>query len=122
MPSIIYTRLRDGSWGIKAQPDVVLEPGSTVTVEKKSGATKTEVVGTILSATDKGTIARVVRAGDAPAPAATPAPTPDTPLGKAQAAALTLLAAFEAGIVTEEAAQGIFSELLATVAPQAVAA
>lgn len=41
-----YTKLRDGSWGIRVDSPVA--PGTTITVTKKSGETKTETVSHVL--------------------------------------------------------------------------
>ena len=46
MASITYAKLRDGTWGIRAEGTV--RAGETVTVRKKDGPTKTETVGKVL--------------------------------------------------------------------------
>lgn len=42
-----YTKLKDGSWGIRGTTSEI-RAGSTVTVVKKSGERKTETVGKVL--------------------------------------------------------------------------
>lgn len=46
MTTATYTKLRDGSWGIRVAGTAT--PGQSVTVTKKSGETKTEVVGKVM--------------------------------------------------------------------------
>lgn len=46
MSNATYTKLRDGSWGIRATAAV--SPGSLVTVTKKSGESKSETVDRIV--------------------------------------------------------------------------
>jgi len=41
-----YTKLRNGSWGVRVQGSV--SAGQTVTVAKRDGSTKTETVGRVL--------------------------------------------------------------------------
>src|SRR4029077_1690533 len=41
-----YTKLRDGSWGVRS--DVRVSAGDTVTVRKKDGASKQETVRAVL--------------------------------------------------------------------------
>jgi hypothetical protein len=41
-----YTKLRDGSWGVRSTEEV--RPGQVVTVIKKSGDTKVETIKTII--------------------------------------------------------------------------
>lgn len=41
-----YTKLRNGSWGLRLTHDA--NPGATVTVTRRDGSTKTEIVGRIL--------------------------------------------------------------------------
>jgi len=47
-----YTKLRNGEWGLRGQN---LTEGSTVTVTKKSGETKTEKVGRVIWRGSDGT-------------------------------------------------------------------
>lgn len=42
-----YTKLRDGTWGVKV-PSIKAISGQKITVSKKSGDTKTEVIGRII--------------------------------------------------------------------------
>lgn len=46
MSKITYTKLRDGSWGIRSTEE--LNPRSIVYVTKKSGEEKAETVGTLV--------------------------------------------------------------------------
>lgn len=57
--AITYNKLRDGSWGIRAE-GVVIERGQTVTVTKKSGETKEETIGRILWTGNGVTLATIV--------------------------------------------------------------
>ena len=43
-----YTKLRDGSWGIRIAGVVAPTVGATVTVAKRSGETKREIVGRVV--------------------------------------------------------------------------
>jgi hypothetical protein len=45
-----YTKLRDGSWGVRVPGSTT--PGSLVTVAKKDGTTKLETIGRVLWAGD----------------------------------------------------------------------
>lgn len=54
-----YTKLRDGSWGIRSTDKV--RTGDAVTVRKQSGETKTETVDKILWTGDGVTLASIVR-------------------------------------------------------------
>lgn len=54
-----YTKLRNGDWGMRIQGRVTV--GDTVTVTKKDGSTKEEVVGSIVWSDDKITLATMDR-------------------------------------------------------------
>lgn len=51
-----YTKLKDGSWGIRGTN---LVPGTSITVTKKSGETKQETVGNILWTGDGVSLATI---------------------------------------------------------------
>jgi hypothetical protein len=53
-----YAKLTDGTWGVRCDDDDV-EPGDTVTVTKKNGATKHEVIGAIVKRDRYGVIATI---------------------------------------------------------------
>lgn len=56
-----YTKLRDGSWGLRAtQP---LQTGQSITVTKKSGETKAETVGRVLWTGNGVTLATIAQGG-----------------------------------------------------------
>ena len=55
---ISYTKLKDGSWGLRASPEK-LTAGSNVTVRKKDGSTKTETVARIIWQGDGVTLASI---------------------------------------------------------------
>lgn len=57
MMATTYTKLRDGSWGIRSTE--TLTAGRGVTVVKKSGECKTETVGKILFAKEGISIATI---------------------------------------------------------------
>jgi hypothetical protein len=59
-----YTKLRDGSWGIRTTEAVTA--GQTVTVTKKGGETKQETVGRVLWTGDGITLATVVETAARP--------------------------------------------------------
>jgi hypothetical protein len=61
---VSYTKLKSGEWGIRAES--ALTQGATVTVTKKSGETKSEIVGTKVWTDGKGVWLYAI----APAPAA----------------------------------------------------
>jgi hypothetical protein len=54
-----YTKLRDGSWGLRADGGTRLTVGAAVTVAKRDGTTKQEVVGKILWSGDGITLATI---------------------------------------------------------------
>lgn len=54
--TVTYTRLRDGSWGLRG-PGLVA--GNTVIVTRRSGAPKTEVVGKVLWSGDGVSLATI---------------------------------------------------------------
>lgn len=56
-----YTKLRNGSWGIRAEGR--LQPGGTVTVTTKAGVSKTETVGKVIWTDGKITLASVRQSG-----------------------------------------------------------
>lgn len=43
-----YTKLRDGSWGVRVQQAAAPTSGVTITVTTKAGAVKTETIGRVL--------------------------------------------------------------------------
>lgn len=43
-----YTKLRDGSWGVRVSSDVAVTPGSQIYVTTKAGATKVETIVRVL--------------------------------------------------------------------------
>lgn len=43
-----YTKLKDGSWGIRVVSVTKVTPGAAVTVTTKAGKQKTEVIGKVL--------------------------------------------------------------------------
>jgi len=53
-----YTKLRDGSWGIKTTAATV-RPGAQFVVRKQSGETKTETVGKVVWSGDGVTICSI---------------------------------------------------------------
>lgn len=57
--AITYTKLKDGSWGIRAE-GVTIKDGQTVTVEKRSGEKKTETIGKVFWSGDGVMLATVV--------------------------------------------------------------
>jgi hypothetical protein len=59
MAGIVYARLRDGSWGIRAD-GVKIEPGRTVTVRKRDGTEQAETVGRVVWSGDGVTLASLV--------------------------------------------------------------
>lgn len=61
---IAYTKLKDGSWGIRAEGTTVTT-GSTVTVTKKSGESKRETVGKVLW-TGNGVILATIAGSSSP--------------------------------------------------------
>lgn len=54
-----YTKLRDGSWGVRAAGKVVA--GQTITVAKRDGSTKTETVDRVLWSGDGVTLASIAK-------------------------------------------------------------
>ena len=77
-----YTKLKSGDWGVRG-PGTAPEPGAQVTVVKRDGNERKEVIGEVLwSGEDKRTggkawMATVARVGTQdPAPAQQPAPRP----------------------------------------------
>lgn len=60
-----YTKLRDGSWGLRAQGS--LTAGQAVSVRKKDGSAKTETVGRILWTGDGITLATIAGGDSRPA-------------------------------------------------------
>lgn len=55
-----FTKLRDGSWGLRIVGPHAVEPGQSVTVTKKSGETSTERVGEVIWSDGKGvTLAKI---------------------------------------------------------------
>lgn len=60
-----YTKLADGTWGIRI-PGTNVESGDVVTVYKASGGRSEETVGSIVSTDDGYTIATISRRGSAP--------------------------------------------------------
>jgi hypothetical protein len=54
-----YTKLRDGSWGVRVVGTVA--PGATVQVTKKSGESKTETVGKVIWTGNGVTLATLAR-------------------------------------------------------------
>lgn len=66
-----YTKLKSGDWGVKGQVPAPTE-GGTVTVTKRDGTSKNEVIGKIVS-TENGTwVAEIVRKSFASAGAGAP--------------------------------------------------
>jgi len=61
--SASYTKLRDGSWGLRIQGSA--QKGQSVIVTKKSGETKTEIVGKILWSMENGiTLVAIAQSGN----------------------------------------------------------
>lgn len=58
--STTYTKLRDGSWGLRINNNAHVVAGQTVTVTKKSGETKVEQVGRVLWSGDGVTLATIL--------------------------------------------------------------
>lgn len=63
-----FTKLRDGSWGLRIVGPNAVEPGQTVTVTKKSDETSTERVGEVIWSDGKGvTLAKIAARVTTPA-------------------------------------------------------
>lgn len=56
-----YTKLRDGSWGLRINSGQTVTPGQTITVTKKSGDTKQETVGKVLWSGNGVTLATIAQ-------------------------------------------------------------
>jgi hypothetical protein len=69
MASITYAKLKDGSWGIRAD-GTALTVGQIVTVTKKSGETKSETVARVLWTGDGITLAAIVPSTPTPSSSA----------------------------------------------------
>lgn len=54
-----YTKLKDGSWGVRATGGQHLTAGATVTVAKRDGTTKTETIKAVLWSGDGVTLASI---------------------------------------------------------------
>lgn len=52
-----YTKLSDGSWGVRTNEPVI--PGQKITVTKKSGEIKTETIAAILSTSAAGNVVSI---------------------------------------------------------------
>lgn len=59
--AITYTKLKSGDWGIRA--DEPIAAGSTVTVTKRDGGTKTETIDRIIWTGDGVTLASIKQKG-----------------------------------------------------------
>src|SRR5436190_18462393 len=72
--SILFTKLRDGSWGLRFTNHSrrLAVTGTTVTVEKRDGSRPKEVVGAVVART-RYAITTLI---DTPVPVPTPAPAP----------------------------------------------
>jgi hypothetical protein len=55
-----YTKLRNGDWGLRLLGDGAV-PGTTVTVTRKDGSTRTEQVGKLLWVGDGAALATIAR-------------------------------------------------------------
>lgn len=56
-----YTKLRDGSWGLRVNSGQTVKSGQSVTVTKKSGETKAETVGKVLWTGNGVTLATIAQ-------------------------------------------------------------
>jgi hypothetical protein len=83
---VSYTKLKTGEWGMRIEEcDEAPKPGASVTVTKRDGSKREEVMGSVVwSGKDKRSdgdvwVATVQRGGDYRAPAQEPQPPPKQP-------------------------------------------
>ena len=62
-----YTKLRDGSWGIRYSSESTAKAGDRIAVTKRDGTTKTETLGRLVWAGNGVAIATIAQSGNSTA-------------------------------------------------------
>lgn len=100
-----FTKLQDGSWGLRVKGDPT--PGAAVTVSKRDGGTDTKTVGRVLYRGDGFAVCTIGEAADRPAPTTAPAGRTSRLFRDVKVGAVVLKGGKRYGVVTEvDAADG----------------